>query len=697
MGKTALLQAMAMKAAKQKHIQAFGNLYHEQSDFFSQIYPVIAQVKLKQRLNPGDAGDWLKAGLIGFTTAVGVMVGGTVAALLSGATALAGLEADIRKSHAASGQNNRNLARIFLDTLSERSGKMTGSQRIIIFLDPEKLTPRDMIPLLKQMVDQLPSRVRFVIAQRNTDCLVRTFKQGELRHVCRPPLRLEMLQANENLEFIHAHDPKNKLSTDIRSGVSSKYNGWPLLLSLAVEDLLKLKRDITQTDVDGLPSDIDGFWEKRYDCIENENALKLLHIVSLLPHPYPAEKLAKFCRFTHPAMAAVLNNTELKDILMDVDFKDPLYPEMLKDCPYPKHLTAKDYVKERLGRYEELKRQLSTDIIKQYQALIGDDLERPDIDPDALVNLMPMLLENNQLEDFLLESNRLIQIMMRYGLLDNCLKNLQITLQIYEKAGDKEGMVSLYGNMGIIYQTRGDLEQSLEVYQKSLQISRELGSKEDMASLYVNIGIVYQTRGDFEQALEMYQKSLQISRELGGKERMRSLYGNIGNVYQARGNLEQALGMYQKSLHISKELGSKEGMASLYGNMGIVYKNRGDLKQALEMYQKSLQISKELGHKEGMAIQYGNIGIIYQTRGDLEQALEMYQRSLQISRELGSKEGMAIQYGNMGALYKNQGDLEKAQRLWEKSLELFSEIGAAHKIERVKSWLRELSQKEKND
>ncbi len=43
MGKTALLQAMAHRAATQKHYVALGEINKYQSAFFEQIYPFIAQ------------------------------------------------------------------------------------------------------------------------------------------------------------------------------------------------------------------------------------------------------------------------------------------------------------------------------------------------------------------------------------------------------------------------------------------------------------------------------------------------------------------------------------------------------------------------------------------------------------------------------------------------------------------------------
>jgi len=251
----------------------------------------------------------------------------------------------------------------------------------------------------------------------------------------------------------------------------------------------------------------------------------------------------------------------------------------------------------------------------------------------------------------------------------------QKSLAIEEELGHKEGMANQYGNLGILYQIRGELERADDMHQKSLAINEELGHKEGMANQYGNLGNLYQTRGELERAEKMYQKSLAINEELGRKEGMAIGYGNLGILYQTRGELERAEEMYQKSLAIEEELGHKAGMASSYGNLGTLYQIRGELERAEEMHQKSLAIEEELGRKGGMANQYGNLGTLYQTRGELERAEKMYQKSLAIEEALGLKVGMAIGYGNLGKLYQIRGELERAEEMYQKSLAINEELG----------------------
>ena len=69
------------------------------------------------------------------------------------------------------------------------------------------------------------------------------------------------------------------------------------------------------------------------------------------------------------------------------------------------------------------------------------------------------------------------------------------------------------------------------MYRKALALNEALGSKEGMASNYGNLGLVYKTRGELDKAEEMYKKSLEIT-SLGLEGGTAADYGNLGIVYE---------------------------------------------------------------------------------------------------------------------------------------------------------------------
>ena len=116
-------------------------------------------------------------------------------------------------------------------------------------------------------------------------------------------------------------------------------------------------------------------------------------------------------------------------------------------------------------------------------------------------------------------------------------------------------MAADYGNLGNVYQTRGELDKAVEFYQKALQLHEALGSKEGMAINYANLGLVYQTRGELDKAVEFHQKALQLDEALGSKQGMAADYGNLGNVYK-QSNKTKAKHYYQLSIALYNQLHS---------------------------------------------------------------------------------------------------------------------------------------------
>ena len=64
--------------------------------------------------------------------------------------------------------------------------------------------------------------------------------------------------------------------------------------------------------------------------------------------------------------------------------------------------------------------------------------------------------------------NRLGQLLVRVGDLDAAIAAFKAVLALGEQHGDKEEIAWAYGNLGVVYQTHGDLDKAIEYYQKAL-------------------------------------------------------------------------------------------------------------------------------------------------------------------------------------------------------------------------------------
>ena len=63
-----------------------------------------------------------------------------------------------------------------------------------------------------------------------------------------------------------------------------------------------------------------------------------------------------------------------------------------------------------------------------------------------------------------------------------------------------------------------------------MAIEKELGRKQGMASDYGNMGIVYQIRGDLDKAEEVWTMSLELFESIGAKDRIEMVQGWLAEL-----------------------------------------------------------------------------------------------------------------------------------------------------------------------
>lgn len=205
-------------------------------------------------------------------------------------------------------------------------------------------------------------------------------------------------------------------------------------------------------------------------------------------------------------------------------------------------------------------------------------------------------------------------------------------LQLKTKDSERLALLLLIGNA---YRTTvGNLKEVEDSYQEARLIGERIGDKQGTASALGNIGVLYQHKGDLDQALRYHQDALKIHRETGYRQGEASQSGNIGLVYQTKGDLDQALEHFQQVLAMERELGRQWGEANALGNIGVIYHDKGDLDQALKYQKEALDINREIGYREGKASDLSNIGVVYQAKSDLDQALKYLNEALKIFEQI---------------------------------------------------------------
>jgi CHAT domain-containing protein/Tfp pilus assembly protein PilF len=248
------------------------------------------------------------------------------------------------------------------------------------------------------------------------------------------------------------------------------------------------------------------------------------------------------------------------------------------------------------------------------------------------------------------------------------IEKYQEALELYRKAGDRDGEAQVLNDMGESYWLLGETEKTLEMLDETLLIRRAVGKRKEEANTLTNMGVVYLSRGEMQKALEKFNEALPISRAIGDRKGTADSLNFLGLAYIDLGDMQKALDQFNEALQIRQAIGDRTGQASTLKHIGSVYEQLGDTQKALEQYSQSLLIRRATGDRRGENGTLNNMGTVYESLGQIQKALEKFNEALQISREIGDLRIEATALANIGSIYESLGETRKALEKFNESL-----------------------------
>lgn len=161
-------------------------------------------------------------------------------------------------------------------------------------------------------------------------------------------------------------------------------------------------------------------------------------------------------------------------------------------------------------------------------------------------------------------------------------------------AEESEGAARWLGNLGLCYQTLGELPKAIDHHQRALAINEQIGRLEGQANQLVNLGICYWTLGHISKAIESHQRALTIHEQIGSVAGQAIALGNLGLCDQTLGEIPRAIESHQRALAIHKQIGTLEGQATQLGSLGACYQSLGDLPKAIDHLEQSLALCRRM-------------------------------------------------------------------------------------------------------
>ncbi|CAF1687064.1 unnamed protein product, partial [Adineta ricciae] len=148
--------------------------------------------------------------------------------------------------------------------------------------------------------------------------------------------------------------------------------------------------------------------------------------------------------------------------------------------------------------------------------------------------------------------------------------------------------------LGHILRTAGMYDKAEEFYKRNLN---ELENDHPLiADLYGSIGVINKSKGNIEISLQWFNKAFEMYTSMGDHRGIASCLQNLGDIEQMKGRFHEAKRNYQEALNIFKILfgNQNESIANCLNNLGANYFQQHQLTTAIEYYTNSLNIRETI-------------------------------------------------------------------------------------------------------
>ena len=226
-------------------------------------------------------------------------------------------------------------------------------------------------------------------------------------------------------------------------------------------------------------------------------------------------------------------------------------------------------------------------------------------------------------------------------------------------------------------------EQSTRDYLCALTLARQAGWLQGEAAVLGNLGMVYQQSGRLEEAREHHIRALALDGQTGCLAGQAINLGNLGIVSWLMGQLEQAADYNRRALALYRETGSSYGEALTLSNLGMAYHALGRLDDALEHLSPALALQREIGDRGNESDTLQSLAAVHRDAGRYRRALELAEAALALARDTGDRVIEAEAVHVLGTVHLSLGDHQlaaannqEALRLAVEAYEGYSEVGA---------------------
>ena len=253
--------------------------------------------------------------------------------------------------------------------------------------------------------------------------------------------------------------------------------------------------------------------------------------------------------------------------------------------------------------------------------------------------------------------------------LPNAIKNLELALRNFEKEDDLFNVAICHNEIGLIQEDTGFFDQAIYHFNRSLEILKEVNDNQKLIKVLNNLGNIYYSIKDLEQSYKYYQEALDLSK------REKLMYEEV----KTSTNLVEVLYLLKEYERIKRILARNSefftqnedayGMIQVHIKFGKLYYLIGeDYDQANERLNSALQLIDRVSENLSVYMRaklewecFLYLGKLYLLWDNLVDAESTFLKSLEAVRifEIGENINQGDILECLAELYNTRGEKDK--------------------------------------
>ncbi|MCX6319222.1 MAG: CHAT domain-containing protein [Bacteroidetes bacterium] len=248
-------------------------------------------------------------------------------------------------------------------------------------------------------------------------------------------------------------------------------------------------------------------------------------------------------------------------------------------------------------------------------------------------------------------------------------------IAIFGKTGMNIRLANSFAARGTLYGGMGDNKASIQYYLKADSLFREEYQQEQRLTVFNNIGVIYNAQGDYTKALKYLQQSLVIS----GKDKMNENYllvqGNIAEALAGLNRNAEACSLLLGVLPGAKKMQLHRIASGMALTLGQIYLKEDNLRKATEYFAYAADYARKSGEQDKMITALINLGRIAKKENQPEEARKNFRQSVALARQYRTTNAWLTFY-EQGLLFYEEKTYDSAVVYFKEAVELLDKMVA---------------------